>query len=177
MIFSSFNKKVLIIFTILLICFIVLRYDYNFNRYIRYYHTEQTCDTFAQAVHKFNLFELEPLESLHDLQGKYITSGFVDSFRDDWNNPFHANTEKGIIFSSGPDQKAYTVDDISCSYTHNDFTITNTLIDYNPENLIDSSAKYDILHIFFNKDVKLSPNIKLNITNSISSDSINLFKY
>jgi prepilin-type N-terminal cleavage/methylation domain-containing protein len=135
---------------------------------------KQDCDTFVQAVQKFNSLEGTTVQDkyMKELKGKYITN--LDTMKDPWGNRYEQEYRKGIVYSKGPDSKhkegagpshPENKDDIFVSYI-GALTLVDAKLEVNPEggNYQDSAeaAKcYDKLHLYFNKEVALPAAVDL----------------
>lgn len=167
MIFMRINlTKINIIFSSIL--FIILFYFiYAYIQKINWLNTKitktrQDCNIFGQAVKKYNSIYKSPLLNLSDLNGIYLCSQPASAFKDPWGGQYYVNTNKGYIYSNGPDNKSFTDDDIIESFIPNELTLTNAKIDNNPKNLSPSKA-YDVLHLYFNKKVFITNDITINL--------------
>ena len=129
---------------------------------------KQDCDTFVQAIQKFNSLEGTTVQDkyMKELKGKYITN--LDTMKDPWGNRYEQEYRKGIVYSKGPDSKhttgkgtsdAANKDDIVVSYI-GALTLVDAKLEVNPEggNFQDTDAAeqakcFDRLHLYFNKEV------------------------
>ncbi len=129
---------------------------------------KQDCDTFVQAIQKFNSLEGTTVQDkyMKELKGKYITN--LDTMKDPWGNRYEQEYRKGIVYSKGPDSKhregagpshAENKDDIFVSYI-GALTLVDAKLEVNPEggNFQDTDAAeqakcFDRLHLYFNKEV------------------------
>lgn len=124
--------------------------------------TRQDCKTFGQAVMKYNSLYKSPLLNLSELNGIFLCSQPISAFKDPWGGQYYVNTNKGYIYSNGPDNISFTDDDIIESFLPNELTLTNAKIDNNPKKLSPPKA-YDILHLYFNKKVFITNDITINL--------------
>ncbi len=132
---------------------------------------KQDCDTFVQAVQKFNSLEGTSVQDkyMKELKGKYITN--LDTMKDPWGNRYEQEYRKGIVYSKGPDSKhkegagpshPENKDDIYVSYI-GALTLVDAKIEVNPEggNFLapdeaeEKAKTFDRLHLYFNKEVYL----------------------
>jgi len=133
---------------------------------------KQDCDTFVQAIQKFNSLEGTTVQDkyMKELKGKYITN--LDTMKDPWGNRYEQEHRKGIVYSKGPDSKhkegagpshPENKDDIAVPYI-GALTLVDAKLEVNPEggNFQDTSDQnevdrcYDRLHLYFNKEVFLA---------------------
>ncbi len=136
---------------------------------------KQDCDTFVQAIQKFNSLEGTTVQDkyMKELKGKYITN--LDTMKDPWGNRYEQEHRKGIVYSKGPDSKhregagpshPENKDDIAVPYI-GALTLVDAKLEVNPEggNFQDTSDQnevdrcYDRLHLYFNKEVALPASI------------------
>lgn len=147
---------------------------------------KQDCDTFVQAIQKFNSLEGTTVQDkyMKELKGKYITN--LETMKDPWGNKYEQEYRKGIVYSKGPDGKhadggganaPANKDDIVVPYI-GALTLIEAKLEVNPEagNFQDTAdanevAKcYDKLHLYFNKEVYIA-----NITAAgVSSGTISV---
>jgi len=127
---------------------------------------KQDCDTFVQAIQKFNSLEGTTVQDqyLKELKGKYITN--LDTMKDPWGNRYEQEYRKGIVYSKGPDGKhtaggganaPANKDDIVVPYI-GALTLVDAKLEVNPKsgNFQDAAEVnkcYDVLHLYFNKEV------------------------
>ncbi|HBC73408.1 MAG TPA: hypothetical protein DC017_00860, partial [Candidatus Wallbacteria bacterium] len=159
---------------------------------------KQDCDTFVQAIQKFNSLEGTTVQDkyMKELKGKYITN--LDTMKDPWGNRYEQEYRKGIVYSKGPDSKhtegggpsdAANKDDIMVAYI-GALTLVDAKLEVNPEggNFQDAGDAtevarcYDRLHLYFNKEVSIPAVADLSlavtptdtgaITNSTTNDPI-----
>lgn len=161
----SYYKSILILATLGFIVFLILKNNPNDDILkIKIIKTKQDCETFCQAVAKYNFFYKSPLIELTELNGIYLCSQTISQFKDSWGGQYYVNTNKGIVFSNGPDEKSYTKDDVISSYITSELILTNANIEMNPEKLPVSSA-FDIIHLYFNKNIYLGNDMTINLNN------------
>lgn len=136
---------------------------------------KQDCDTFVQAIQKFNSLEGTTVQDkyMKELKGKYITN--LDTMKDPWGNRYEQEYRKGIVYSKGPDSKhkegggpsaPENKDDISVSYI-GALTLVDAKLEVNPEggNYQDSAEEarcFDRLHLYFNKEVAIPEAVDLS---------------
>ncbi len=136
---------------------------------------KQDCDTFVQSIQKFNSLEGTTVQDkyMKELKGKYITN--LDTMKDPWGNRYEQDYRKGIVYSKGPDGKhadnqpathASNKDDIAVPYI-GALTLVDAKLEVNPEggNFQDAAEAdkcYDILHLYFNKEVGAPTTIDLS---------------
>ncbi|HNY13393.1 MAG TPA: type II secretion system protein [Candidatus Wallbacteria bacterium] len=146
---------------------------------------KQDCDTFVQAIQKFNSLEGTTVQDkyLKELKGKYITN--LDTMKDPWGNRYEQEYRKGIVYSKGPDGKhtegagansPANKDDIVVAYI-GALTLVDAKLEVNPEagNFLDMTNEatkcYDRLHLYFNKEVYIGD---ITAGNSYSSGTISV---
>lgn len=139
---------------------------------------KQDCDTFVQAIQKFNSLEGTTVQDkyMKELKGKYITN--LDTMKDPWGNRYEQEYRKGIVYSKGPDSKhnegggpshPENKDDITVPYV-GALTLVDAKLEVNPEggNFQDTSDSaemarcYDKLHLYFNKEVAIPKDTDLS---------------
>ncbi len=130
---------------------------------------KQDCDTFVQAIQKFNSLEGTTVQDsyMKELKGKYITN--LDTMKDPWGNRYEQEYRKGIVYSKGPDGRhtfaggandPKNKDDIVVAYI-GALTLVDAKLEVNPKagNFLDTTQvaevnkSYDVLHLYFNKEV------------------------
>jgi len=132
---------------------------------------KQDCDTIAQGIQKFNSLEDVQVKTLMDLKGKYIMN--IDTLKDPWGSNYDMDPRLGIVLSKGPDMLASVgtaanyneeesnLDNIAASYT-GALRLTCAKIEAAPRSSSQAGNKqYDVLHLYFNKDVNVSGIIDL----------------
>lgn len=92
--------------------------------------------------------------------------------KDAWGNPFQIDINNFKIFSKGPDNISNTEDDFFRHYSklNDELTLTNAKIEINPSNIQAKNRAYDILHLYFNKNVYLSDKVKINLQSTSFSN-------
>ncbi|OQA81024.1 MAG: Type II secretion system protein G precursor [bacterium ADurb.Bin243] len=142
---------------------------------------KQDCDTFVQAIQKFNSLEGTTVQNkyMSELKGKYITN--LDTMKDPWGNRYEQDYKKGIVYSKGPDGKhadgqpathASNKDDIFVPYI-GALTLVDAKLEVNPEggNFQDSAEAdkcYDVLHLYFNKEATANTTTTVTTTSEIA---------
>lgn len=99
----------------------------------------------------------------------------IDTLRDPWGNLYIIDPEKYLVISKGPDKILNTQDDVSESYFELN-TLFKAEIEINPCNYLETSKIYDVLHLYFNRDVLIPNNKILNLKDCVNPNSTNLNK-
>jgi prepilin-type N-terminal cleavage/methylation domain-containing protein len=128
---------------------------------------KQDCDTFVQAIQKFNSLEGTTVQDkyMKELKGKYIST--LETLKDPWGNRYEQDYRKGIVYSKGPDGKhkdgpsslPENKDDVFITYI-GALSLVSAKIEVNPlgGNFLDpieTEKCYDVLHLYFNKEVQI----------------------
>jgi len=132
----------------------------------KYTKAKQDCDTFVQAIQKFNSLENTTVQDrfMIELKGKYITN--LDTVKDPWGNRYEQDYKKGMTYSKGPDGKhdpalkqndGVNKDDIFSPYM-GPACIVDAVLEANPAggnitDPADAEKCYDVLHLYFSKEV------------------------
>lgn len=107
---------ILIAIIVLIIC-IFSYYYYQKNETLKkqYTRAKQDCDTYIQAIQKFNSLEGTIVKDLYmkELRGAYITGDYII---DPWKRRFKHDYNKRIVYSSGPNGIDFDDDDIVVKY-------------------------------------------------------------
>ena len=69
------------------------------------------CERLSAAYHKYFETEGREIETLNELQEKYVPD--VDTLKDPWGNSYEFDNVMKKIYSKGPDAKAKTSDDVA----------------------------------------------------------------
>ena len=72
---------------------------------------QKDCDRLVDAAQKYYETESREIESLGDLNEKYITG--LETLKDPWGNAYEFDNIMKKIYSKGPDSKPRTADDIT----------------------------------------------------------------
>ena len=130
---------------------------------------KQDCDTIVQSIQKYNSLEGVMVEELMDLKGKYLTN--IDTLRDPWGNSYQLDPYGGNVYSKGPDGQTKLIDagngikyidpdaknvkdNIKVSYI-GALTIVDAKIEIDPLGESDGAWRRDVMHLYFNKKVKM----------------------
>jgi len=152
-------KKIILLMIILYIIFLEHQEWTSMNKKIL--HASQCCETLCQYVEKFGYLIEKKFEKEIDLI--MPSSGIL--LKDAWNNPFQIDIKNFKIFSKGPDNISNTDDDIFKYYSklNDELTLTNAKIEINPSKIQTKNKAYDILHLYFNKNIYLSEKVNINL--------------
>jgi len=137
---------------------------------------KQDCDTFVQAVQKYNSLENTKVKDIYmiELNSKYIHN--IDNLKDPWGNRYEQDYLKGVVYSKGPDgmhtfgqgwSAPHNRDDITVNYI-GALNLIDAKLEVNPFNgnvndTNEINKCYDILHLYFNKNVCVPVNGNLNL--------------
>ncbi|HBC74535.1 MAG: hypothetical protein A2008_13965 [Candidatus Wallbacteria bacterium GWC2_49_35] len=69
------------------------------------------CERLSAAYHKYYETEGREIETLNELQEKYVPD--IDTLKDPWGNDYEFDNVMKKIYSKGPDAKAKTSDDVA----------------------------------------------------------------
>ncbi len=131
------------------------------------------CRMLAAEIRKYNKFETGKVLSkdMNELEKGYIKD--LKKLKDPWGGNYEHDCDLGIVYSKGPDQRhapglaipTSNKDDICVSYTE-PLVLTDAKLEVNPEagdikNPAQAKKCYDVLHLYFNKDVALPGQINL----------------
>jgi len=108
---------ILIVLIVLMICSLSYYY-YQKNETLKKQFTKakQDCDTYIQAIQKFNSLEKTIVkdEYMKEVKGTYITG--LDTLTDPWKKRYKHDYNKRIVYSSGPNGIDFDDDDIVVKY-------------------------------------------------------------
>jgi prepilin-type N-terminal cleavage/methylation domain-containing protein len=140
---------------------------------------KQDCDTIVQAIQKYNSLEGSMVTDLMDLKGKYLTN--IDTLKDPWGNAYELDPYGGYVFSRGPDgqmkkeasgainwKDKRNKDNLRISYI-GALSIVDAKLEVDPLGESQPELRRDILHLYFNKTVKVVQDININ-ADSVSGD-------
>ena len=146
--------------------------------------SKQDCDILVEAVQKFNSLEGTTVQDkyMKELKGKYISTW--ETLRDPWGNRYEQEYRKGIVYSKGPDGKHVAgggssnpsnKDDIVVAYI-GALTLVNAKLEVNPKagNFQDPAELnkcFDVLHLYFNKEVAVPAVVNLGSAANVSAPS------
>ncbi|HNY10076.1 MAG TPA: prepilin-type N-terminal cleavage/methylation domain-containing protein [Candidatus Wallbacteria bacterium] len=146
--------------------------------------SKQDCDILVEAIQKFNSLEGTTVQDkyMKELKGKYISTW--ETLRDPWGNRYEQEYRKGIVYSKGPDGKhtdgggsgsPSNKDDIFVAYI-GALTLVNAKLEVNPKagNFQDPAELnkcFDVLHLYFNKEVSVPASVNLGSAASVSAAS------
>ena len=139
---------------------------------------KQDCDTIAQSIQKYNSLEGTQIEELMDLKGKYLTN--IDTLRDPWGNAYQIDTYGGFVYSKGADGQdnkndsadKKNNDNIKVSYI-GALSLVKASLEVNPSGNSNPAEAFDVLHLFFNKRVKLEKDLNLITDSAVTAPSAN----
>jgi hypothetical protein len=105
-------------FVVVIGCFVAAALLSAALGYFNYYTQQENlrnkslkdCETLAAAAQKYYEAEAREIETLGELDEKYIKS--VNELKDSWGNSYQYDNITKKIYSKGPDAKAKTTDDI-----------------------------------------------------------------
>jgi len=137
-------------------------------REAKYTKARQDCDTLVHAIQKFNSLEATTVQEryMEELKGRYVTA--IDTLKDPWGNRYEQDYKKGVVYSKGADGKhkdgggnlaSENKDDICVIYA-GALVLVGAKLEVNPlhGNFLDpneAGSCYDVLHLYFNKEVAL----------------------
>lgn len=126
---------------------------------------KQDCDTLCQAIQKYQALEGVAITTLLDLKCKYLTN--IDTLKDPWGNSYQIDLDRGCVYSRGPDGQdnlcgggtASNRDNIRVSWT-GPLQLIRANFEVHPgtHDIPDMQYTRGILHLHFNKKVKLARN-------------------
>lgn len=131
------------------------------------------CNMLAREIRKFNKYESGKVTSadMNELEKGYVKD--IHKLKDSWGNAYIYDATLGVILSKGPDGRhaagpaipRCNHDDIKVSSTE-PLTLIDAKLEINPaggdyRNPAEASKCYDVLHLYFNRDVDLPRTLNL----------------
>ncbi|NMC99289.1 MAG: hypothetical protein GYA62_06180 [Bacteroidales bacterium] len=136
-------------------------------------NAKQNCGTIVQGAKKFNFLYGRMPNDYKELKNTLFTG--IDTLKDPWGNLYIIDPEKYLVISKGPDEILNTPDDVSESYFELN-TLFKAEIEINPNNYLETSKIYDVLHLYFNRDVLIPNNKIISLKDCVNPNSTNLNK-
>jgi len=138
----------------------------------------------VESVKKYNELEGAMVEELRDLRGGGKTLTNIDPLLDSWGNSYELDPYGGYVFSKGPDGKMKKDSSGTINWNHKlnkdnmklsyigALALVDAKIEVDPLGESNPELRRDILHLYFNKLVKVVGDININ-GDSVSGDPEN----
>lgn len=162
---SAFLDLIIVLFLIGFLVAIAMPQVNSLTEDAKKTKAKQDCDTLCQAIQKYQALEGVAITSLLDLKGKYLTN--IDTLKDSWGNSYRIDLDRGCVYSMGPDGLDSETgggtdsnrDNIRVSWT-GPLQLLGATYEIHPgaHEAGDEQYSRGILHLYFNKKVKLARN-------------------